>query len=77
MRFRQYSDSSSTIKEWARQLNIMNNGIYRLYPTVEQTLYNWKDILNNQIGINTFTLQNSTEATLLNWQNKLNQIYNN
>lgn len=77
MRFRQYSDSSSTVKEWARQLNIMNNGIYPLYPSIEGTLNHWKDTLNKNIGVNTFSTLNTPEATLLNWQYKLNQIYNN
>ena len=77
MRFRQYSDSTATVKEWARQLNTFNSGIYRLYPTVEQTLYNWKDNLNKNIGINTFSMQSTVESTLLNWEDKLNQIYNN
>lgn len=77
MRFRQYSDTSSTVKEWSRQLNTTNNGIYRLYPTVEQTLTNWKNILNTQTETNTFTTFNTPEQTLLDWQEKLNIIYNN
>lgn len=76
MRFRQYSDTSSTVKEWAKQLNVVNNGIYPLYSTVENTLNHWKNELNKNIGINTFNLQNTPEATLLNWQDKLNGIYN-
>lgn len=77
MRFRQYEDNSATIKEWAKQLNVVNKGIYPLYPTVENTLSHWKDELNKQIGINTFSLGNTPEATLRNWQDKLNGIYNN
>ena len=76
MRFRQYSDTSSTVKEWAKQLNVVNKGIYPLYSTVENTLNHWKNELNKNIGINTFTVQNTPEATLLNWQEKLNGIYN-
>lgn len=76
MRFRQYSDTSSTVKEWAKQLNVVNKGIYPLYSTVENTLNHWKNELNKNIGINTFTIQNTPEATLLNWQEKLNGIYN-
>lgn len=76
MRFRQYSDNSATIKEWARQLNITNKGIYQLYPTVENTLNHWKDELNKNIGTNTFSIQSTPEATLHNWQDKLNALYN-
>lgn len=76
MRFRQYSDSISTVKEWSKQLNVINKGIYPLYSTVENTLNHWKSELNKNIGINTFRLLNTPEATLLNWQEKLNSIYN-
>ena len=31
MYFRQYSDSPSTLKEWAKQLNVVNKGNYPLY----------------------------------------------
>ena len=76
MYFRQYSDSPSTLKEWARQLNVANKGNYPLYSTVEQTLYHWQTILNQNIGTNTFGLSNTSEATISNWQDKLNIIYN-
>lgn len=76
MRFRQYSDNSATLKEWSKQLTIANKGIYRLYPTVEDTLKHWKDELNKNIGTNTFSLNGSSEATLYNWQEKLNGLYN-
>lgn len=76
MRFRQYSNNGATLKEWARQLTIANKGIYRLYPTVDTTLYHWKDELNKNIGTNTFALKNTAEETLYNWQEKLNGLYN-
>ena len=76
MRFRQYSDNQSTLKEWARQLSIANNGIYRLYPTVDNTLNHWKDELNKNIGTNTFSLKGNNEATIYSWQEKLNGLYN-
>lgn len=76
MYFRQYSDNSSTLKEWARQLNVSNKGNYPLYPTIEQTLEHWKSILNTNIGTNTFSTYQTPEATIYDWQNKLNQIYN-
>ncbi len=76
MRFREYEDNSATIKEWSRQLNILNNGIYRLYPTVDNTLMHWRDELNKNIGANTFEIQNTPKTTLVNWKNKLNQLYN-
>lgn len=76
MRFRQYSDNSSTVKEWAKQLNVSNKGIYQLYPTVEQTLSHWKNELNKNIGTNTFKEGSTVEATLQDWQNKLNTLYN-
>lgn len=76
MHFRQYSDNSATLKEWAKQLNVANKGIYVLYPTVENTLNHWKNELNKNIGINTFTIQSTPESTLYNWQEKLNRIYN-
>lgn len=76
MRFKQYSDSPSTVKEWSRQLNVANKGIYPLYSTVENTLSHWKDELNKQIGNNIFNLSSTPEATLINWQDKLNSIYN-
>lgn len=76
MRFRTYDNNSATIKEWARQLNVVNDGKYTLYPTVENTLNHWKDELNKNIGINTFSILNTPEATLNNWKDKLNGIYN-
>ena len=77
MRFRQYSDNASTLKEWAKQLNVANKGIYPLYSTVENTIEHWKNELNKNIGINTFSTLSSPDATLKNWQDKLNGIYNN
>lgn len=76
MYFRQYSDDSSTLKEWSRQLNVVSKGNYPLYETVEQTLSHWQSILNQNIGTNTFGLSNTSETTIKNWQNKLNLIYN-
>lgn len=76
MRFRQYSNNTSTLKEWARQLNVANKGTYPLYSTVESTLNHWKNELNKNIGTNTFSLYSTPESTLYNWQEKLNQIYN-
>ena len=76
MRFRIYNDNSATLKEWARQLNISNNGTYPLYSTVENTLNHWKDELNKNIGINSFSLLKTPEDTLNNWKDKLNGIYN-
>lgn len=76
MYFREYSDNSSTLKEWAKQLNVVNKGNYPLYSTVEQTLSHWQTILNQNIGTNTFGLSNTPEATISNWKNKLNIIYN-
>ena len=76
MRFRQYSDNSATLKEWAKQLNVVNKGTYPLYPTVENTLKHWKNELNKNIGINTFGISNTPELTIYNWQEKLNKIYN-
>lgn len=76
MRFRQYGDNTATLKEWARQLNVANKGTYPLYPTIENTLHHWKNELNKNIGINTFSLQSTPEATIYNWQKKLNGIYN-
>lgn len=76
MRFRQYSDNGSTIKEWARQLNIVVGGQYRLYPTIDNTLNHWKDELNKNLDTNTFSIKGSNEATLQNWQEILNNLYN-
>ena len=76
MRFKQYSDNSSTLKEWSKQLNVATKGIYPLYPTIENTLSHWKNELNKIIGTNTFGISSTTEATLKNWQDKLKEIYN-
>ena len=76
MRFRQYGDNTATLREWARQLNSSNSGIYPLYPTIENTLSHWKNELNKNIGVNTFSVQSTPEATIINWQEKLNGIYN-
>ena len=76
MRFREYSDNQSTLKEWSRQLNVVNNGIYPLYETVENTLSHWQYELNKNINTNTFNLYQTPEQTIRNWQEKLNQIYN-
>ena len=45
MYFREYDSSSSTLKEWAKQLNVVNKGNYPLYSTVEQTLSHWQSII--------------------------------
>ena len=76
MYFRQYSDNSSTLKEWAKQLNVVSKGNYPLYETVDKTLDHWKSILNQNIGTNSFGLSGTAEQTITNWQNKLNIIYN-
>lgn len=76
MRFRRYGDNQSTLKEWSKQLNVVNKGIYTLYPTEENTLGHWKDELNKNIGINTFRLAETPEKTLEHWKDKLNEIYN-
>lgn len=76
MYFRRYSTNSDTLKEWARQLNVVNKGSYQLYPTVESTLSHWKSILNNAVGVNTFDLSNNADSTINNWNEKLNGIYN-
>lgn len=76
MYFRQYDSSPATLKEWAKQLNVVNKGNYPLYPTVEQTLSHWQSVLNQNVGTNTFDLSKTPEATISNWQNKLNIIYN-
>lgn len=76
MHFRQYDSNTATLKEWAKQLNVANKGTYPLYPTINQTLSNWKSTLNKNIGTNTFSLYGSDEQTISNWENKLNLIYN-
>lgn len=76
MYFRQYSNNSSTLKEWSRQLNVATKGTYPLYSTVSNTLNHWKNELNKTIETNTFGISNSEESTIKNWQDKLNGIYN-
>ncbi len=76
MYFKLYSNNSATLKEWSRQLNVINKENYPLYSTVNQTLSHWKTILNKNVGINTFELGNSEESTLSSWKNKLNNYYN-
>ena len=76
MYFRQYDSNSATLKEWAKQLNVVNKGNYPLYSTVEQTFSLWQTILNQNIGTNSFRLSNTSEPTISNWQDKLNIIYN-
>lgn len=76
MRFRIYENESATLKEWAKQLNIANKGIYQLYPNVDNTLNHWKDELNKTLKTNTFSTLSSSQATLNNWKDKLNGIYN-
>jgi len=76
MRFRIYDTDTATLKEWAKQLNVLGEGNYTLYATVENTLNHWKDELNKNIGVNTFSVTNSTEGTIKSWKDKLNGIYN-
>lgn len=76
MYFREYDSNAATLKEWAKQLNVVNKGNYPLYSTVDQTLSHWQTILNQNIGTNTFGLSSTPEGTIKNWQNKLNIIYN-
>lgn len=77
MRFRQYGNNSATLKEWSRQLGVASNNNYPLYPTVEQTLEHWKNILNTTLKTNTFNTYSTPETTIHNWQDKLNYLYNN
>lgn len=76
MYFKEYESNIATLKEWARQLNVVNKGNYPLYSTEEATLSHWKSILNQNIGTNTFNLEGSTASTIHNWKEKLNNIYN-
>lgn len=76
MYFRQYTTNQDTLKEWSRQLSIVNKGNYPLYDTEDKTLNHWKNILNQNVGMNTFDLESSTDATINAWKNKLNNIYN-
>ncbi len=76
MYFKLYKTKEDTIKEWSRQLNIINNGNYPLYETVSKTLSHWKETLNNNLGMNTFELKENEESTISGWKDKLNYIYN-
>lgn len=76
MYFRQYSTNEATLKEWAKQLNVVNKGNYPLYETVEKTLTHWKVSLNRNLGVNTFDFSGSVDSTVSNWKEKLNNIYN-
>lgn len=76
MYFRQYSSNCDTLKEWSKQLNILNKSNYPLYDTEDKTLQHWKNILNKNLNTNTFDLNSSVKATISNWEKKLNNIYN-
>lgn len=76
MYFRQYSTNADTLKEWARQLNVVNKASYPLYPTVESTLSHWRSILNQTIGTNSFDFDRNADSTIYKWKEKLNKIYN-
>lgn len=76
MYFRQYSTNADTLKEWAKQLNVVNKASYPLYPTVESTLSHWRSILNQNIGTNTFDFNGDVSSTIYSWKDKLNGIYN-
>ena len=76
MYFRQYSTNADTLKEWAKQLNVVNKASYPLYPTVESTLSHWRSILNQNIGTYTFDFNGDADSTIHNWKEKLNGIYN-
>ena len=76
MYFRQYSSNADTLKEWAKQLNVVNKASYPLYPTVESTLSHWRSILNQNIGTNTFDFNGDVSSTIYSWKDKLNGIYN-
>lgn len=76
MRFRRYATNTATLKEWSRQLGVVNKGVYPLYDSDENTLYHWKDKLNQEIGINTFRIYGTPDDTICNWQDRLNGIYN-
>ena len=75
MYFRRYSDNSATLKEWSRQLGVASKSYYPLYPTVEQTLEHWKNILNTSLETNTFNTYDTPESTIQSWQEKLNRLY--
>ena len=76
MYFRQYSNNADTLKEWARQLNVINKANYPLYSTVESTLSHWRSILNQNVSTNTFDFNGDVSSTIYNWKEKLNGIYN-
>lgn len=76
MKFRQYANDLATLQEWSRQLHVLNNGIYRLYPTVDNTLNHWKHELNIKTNTNLFDTYNTPKQTIHNWENQLNRIYN-
>lgn len=76
MIFREYSTSTSTLKEWSRQLRVANRGNYPIYETDFNTLNHWKDTLNKNIGSRLFKLSGTPEATISDWKDKLNGIYN-
>lgn len=76
MYFRRYSTNQDTLKEWSKQLNVVNHGNYPLYDTEDKTLNHWKNILNQNLQTNTFDLGNSIDSTINTWKDKLNNIYN-
>jgi len=76
MYFRQYSTNKDTLKEWSKQLNVVNKGSFPLYDTEDKTLNHWKNTLNHNLETNTFDLGNSVESTIYTWKEKLNNIYN-
>ena len=76
MYFRTYSSNKDTLKEWAKQLNIVNKGYFPLYDTESKTLSHWKNILNQNLNTNTFDIRGDVDLTLNIWKEKLNNIYN-
>lgn len=76
MYFRRYLTNQDTLKEWSKQLNVVNKGNYPLYDTEDKTLSHWKNILNQNLQTNTFDLGNSIDSTINTWKDKLNNIYN-
>lgn len=75
MYFRKYSSNEDTLKEWAKQLNVVNKGNYPLYENVENTLSHWKITLNHNIGTNSFDFKGNADSTIYDWKEKLNNIY--
>lgn len=75
MYFRKYETNEDTLREWAKQLNVVNKGNYPLYESVESTLSHWKGTLNQSVGTNTFDFKNDAESTIYEWKEKLNNIY--